>query len=390
MILGVVVVGAIIREINLLIILSGLMFGPLWISWYLVRSTLKQIEMKRDFPTTVFPGEFLLVDVRLKNRKRRLDSWALIYQDKISHANSKREIASRSVRSLVPYLKAKTSESTSYRCQLWERGRYRLGPATLSTKMPVGLLRGDTMFSQTDELLVLPQIGSLTGKWKQLVQADRPGQRSWHRRQGQIEGDFYGLRDWRSGDCHRWIHWRSSAKRNEPVVRQFEQLRTQDFIILLDLCLEEAVDSTAERAQLAIVERAISFAATVVTEHVRQGSGRLTLGVAAQEARVIQGPGNAALVNESLELLAEVRATPKDCLNDLLSRVIGQLNRDDQVVLVSTRKTGFLDPTRIDSDLIGPDQRTRFAQSVCIDTSDSSFSELFEIDVTKELAISDK
>ena len=42
-ILAVVIVGSIIREINLLITLSWLMFGPLWISLYLVWSTLKRL-----------------------------------------------------------------------------------------------------------------------------------------------------------------------------------------------------------------------------------------------------------------------------------------------------------------------------------------------------------
>ena len=356
----------------------------------MVRSTLKGIKIERKFPNSVFPGELLLVDVDLKNDKRRLDSWALIYGDGISHANPRREIPRKSVQCLVPYVKAKATERTTYRCRLWERGRYRLGPAALSTKMPLGLLRGDTTISRTDEFLVLPQIGRLTGQWKHLVQVDRPGQRSWHRRQGQIEGDFYGLRDWRSGDCRRWIHWRSSAKRNQPVVRQFEQLRTRDFIILLDLCFDEALDPAAKRTQSLAAERAISFAATVITEQVHQGSGQLTLGIASEQARMIRGPSSSALLNESLELLAEARATSTDCLNDLLSQVIGQLNRDDQVVLVSTRKTGFLDPTRIAGDQIDSEQRTRFAQSICIDTSDPSFSELFEIDALEELASSDK
>ena len=385
-ILSVVIVGAILREINLLIILSGLMFGPLWISWYLVRSTLKRVKITRDFPAAVYPGELLMVDVHIENEKRRLDSWGLIYEDRVRHTNAKRKIPAKSIRSLVPYIKAKASERTTYRCRLWERGRYRLGPARISTQMPLGLLRGDITFRKTDEVLVYPMLGSLTGKWAQMVKADRPGQRSWHRSQGQVEGDFYGLRAWRSGDCRRWIHWRSSAKRNELVVRQFEQLRTQDFVIMLDLWLDGSEQSTDEAATIRAIERAISFAATVVAEHCRHASGHITLGVAAEQPQVVRGPGSSALLSEALELLADVRATPNDSLNSLLSQLRSHLGSDDRIVLVSTRDTSLLDANRIDSDLYPSDQRTPLAQSICINTTDPSFSDLFTLDELEELA----
>ena len=227
-ILAVVIFGAILREINLLIILAGLMFGPLWISWHLIRATLSKLTISRKLPRVAFPGELVVVDLTVKNGRRGIDSWALVVQDRIRHVQSKRRGDVKTAQVLFPHVPAGSQCSSSYRCRLWQRGQYRLGPIRVSTRVPVGLLRGDVTMRKADELLVYPQLGRLKGKWSELVKVDQLGQRSWHRKQGPIEGDFYGLRDWRSGDSRRWIHWRSSAKRNDLVVRQFEQYRAHD------------------------------------------------------------------------------------------------------------------------------------------------------------------
>lgn len=377
-ILAVVIVGSIIREINLLIILGGLMFGPLWISWYMVRSTLKRLQLRRTLPQSVFPGDLFLLEVEINNQRKRLDSWGLIYDDRIHHVQDPRRVPAKSIRALVPTVPVGEGREVSFRCRLWNRGRYRLGPAQLSTQMPLGLLGGRAIDRRTDEFIVYPQVGNLSTKWTELVKVNRPGQRSWHRNQGQIEGDFYGLRDWRSGDCRRWIHWRSSAKRNELVVRQFEQVRTHDFIILLDLW------DTGE-ADYETIERSISFVASVIAHYCRGAAGQIILGIAAEQAQLIRGPANAALQAEALEMLAETAPSSTDSLSDLLLQVLPFTSRDDQVVLVSTKETSLTDEARIDAERFQDDHRRSLATTICLNASDPSFSELFTLNEPEEI-----
>ncbi|MCA9170767.1 MAG: hypothetical protein KDB23_23980, partial [Planctomycetales bacterium] len=82
-ILSVIIVGAIMREINLLIVLAGLMVGPLVISWQLSRGTLRKLTARRTLPTSTFPGQPLRIEIELTNNRHRLDSWAVRIHDQI-------------------------------------------------------------------------------------------------------------------------------------------------------------------------------------------------------------------------------------------------------------------------------------------------------------------
>ena len=46
-VMGVILTAAVIRQINLLMLLYGVLAGPLLISWSLVRRTLKGLEVER-------------------------------------------------------------------------------------------------------------------------------------------------------------------------------------------------------------------------------------------------------------------------------------------------------------------------------------------------------
>ena len=119
--------------------------------------------------------------------------------------------------------------------------------------------------------MVYPTIGRLTRRWFQMQRQateNRRGQR--HDRSAQ-QVEYHGLRDYRSGDSPRWIHWRTSARRGELMVKEFEQQNEQDLAILIDPWLPRTKASPEQREAL---EQAISFAATLCLETCRhQGAG---------------------------------------------------------------------------------------------------------------------
>ena len=50
-------------------------------------------------------------------------------------------------------------------------------------------------------------------------------------------GEFFGLREYRDGDDRRSIHWRSSARSNRLLVREYEEEAQQRTTILIDNAL---------------------------------------------------------------------------------------------------------------------------------------------------------
>ncbi len=290
-VLGFVLGGALLRNMNLLLVLFGMMASPLVLNWRLVRATLARLEVRRKLPKSVSAGELLVVELEAVNPRRRLGSWAVAAEDVIGReggGDPQVEIAASVLFSHVP---AGQSRRETYRGRLMQRGRYRFGPLRISTRFPFGLVRMSTTLDQPQTLLVQPRLGRLTRRWQRLHLSADVGASRVQRKQGLLEGDFYGLRDWRTGDSRRWIHWRTSARRQVPAVRQFEQRRNQDLALIVELW-QPAEPKARDREN---VELAVSFAASIVSDLCRRGGRSLWVGLAAAAPRHDHGPASLGL-----------------------------------------------------------------------------------------------
>ena len=376
-ILIVVIVSAMIREINLLIILAGLLLGPFLVNWQVVRMTTRNLSCSRRLPHAVYPGELIEIALLVTNKRKRLDSWGVVVEDRWrTDSGNRMESGAKEfrARAFVPQIKAGATERTVYRGKLWQRGRYILGPIRLSTSVPVGLIRGTTVVPKSKgKILVFPRLGTISRQWKELVKVEQSGQRSSRRHQGRREGDFYGLREWRNGDSRRWIHWRSSAKRNELTVRQFEQTKNQNFVIALDL------RSDNQEA----IEKAISFVATVIVDHCRRNGGNLILGVAGREIEYVKGSASNALVQEALEILAEAQATSNDRLPEVIDNGLGAVTMDDRVVVVSAERVDLQDTNRFQAIWNDVQKRRALARTINVNVCDAEFDRWFTFNENK-------
>jgi uncharacterized protein (DUF58 family) len=112
------------------------------------------------------------------------------------------------------------------------RGHYRTGPLMVRTTDPFGLVRLDRTFTATSDVVVTPQVFDLTrvaggGSGGSAGEA-RP------RRIGVVGADDVLVREYRQGDDLRRIHWRSTARSGELMVRREEQALDPSTSVLLD------------------------------------------------------------------------------------------------------------------------------------------------------------
>ena len=75
--------GAVLKEVNLLLILAGLLLGPLLLNWRAVRSNLRGLRIERQLPTRLSAGETLSVNLLLANTRPRLGCWAVAVEEQI-------------------------------------------------------------------------------------------------------------------------------------------------------------------------------------------------------------------------------------------------------------------------------------------------------------------
>lgn len=328
--------GALVNDVNLLLILGSILAGPLLLSRHFALFTLRGLVVQRRLPRAVCAGDLLVVHVAIANTRRRVGSWILVLEEPIRRLaggqDGRRDALADEASVLFPYVPARQTCKGDYRGRLAERGRYRLGPMRLSTRFPFGLFRFSMDCSPSATLTVLPRLGRLTQNWSALLHESFSGNDRREHRPG-IDGDFYGLRPWQRGDSRRWIHWRTSARAGRVMVRQFEQPHSRDAAIVLDLWQPTNPDATSAEN----IELAVSFAATLAAELCRKGSSDVFLVAADPEPRVTGGPGSAALLQDLMERLALVDVQSRDRVPELLQMAVSQIEPGTEIVLVGTR-----------------------------------------------------
>jgi uncharacterized protein (DUF58 family) len=177
------------------------------------------------------------------------------------------------------------------------RGRYAWGPVTAERGYPFGLAARRRELLAAEEAIVWPAVGSLErGRLlRRLGAAADPRDRSRARPRPHpsAQAGFYGLRPYRPGDSPRSIHWRSSARRGQLLVREFEDPPGEDLVLVLDAS-----------GRGPAFEEALSLAATICRNWSRQPGGRLALVVAAAQPEALEGPAGPALERRLLDRLA--------------------------------------------------------------------------------------
>jgi len=376
-IIAVVFGGAMLKEVNLLLVLAGMLLGSFLLNWQAVRANLRGLKIDRNLPLRICAGDLLSVDLSLTNTRRRLGCWAVVVEEQIQREttvgrNNHRRPAPLYPNVLFPYTHADQSRKGVYRGRLVERGRYRFGPLRVSTRFPFGLFSRTITLGKPETLIVLPRLGRLTSAWATRRQEAFAGI-DRRRRQPGAEGDFYGVREWRSGDGQRLVHWRSSARLGRLVVRQFERPRSRDVAIVLDLWQPEP--HSPEHAES--VDLAVSFAATALADLCRKGGSNIYLGIRNSGLECIGGPASPATQQRLMEQLALAEAQTADALPALLGKVLRQVAAGTEIILVTTRPVDLADTEQFAELWSDPVLRDRARRLLCIDASSEQLADYF-------------
>jgi len=136
------------------------------------------------------------------------------------------------------------------------RGWLEFAALRFARPEPLGLLRRQFRQPLPDRLLVLPRRYPVPLLHFHDGRRYQRGGVNLAQSVGE-EDEFIGLRDYRPGDPPRRIHWRSFAKRGEPVVKEFQD----EYFVRYGLLL----DSFAAGVDEARFEAAVSAAASIAT-----------------------------------------------------------------------------------------------------------------------------
>lgn len=200
--------------------------------------------------------------------------------------------------SLSPHEKRVISEE--FECRT--RGRYYWGSILVRTGDILGVFVNSRTRGEAKELVVLPEVydlgedfGAVTGRRF----GDTPA--SLHHSRGGTS--FMGVRKYTTSDGISRIHWKASARMQTLFIKEFQEQKTFEFTLFLDLHEDHHAGSGSNGS----IEKAVSLTASMVAlgSRVGHGLGLIVYGSEHPSIPVSYGKGH---FNVLLETLVEAQA----------------------------------------------------------------------------------
>ncbi|MEU1331868.1 DUF58 domain-containing protein [Streptomyces sp. NPDC005865] len=198
---------------------------PLVCATVLFRTRYRVAGSRRLSPARVPAASEARVHLRMDNISR-LPTGLLMLQDRVPYVLGPRP------RFVLDRVEAGGRREVSYRVRSDLRGCYPLGPLQLRLTDPFGMCELTRSFSTYDTLTVIPRVEALppvrlTGEAK--------GYGDGRNRSLALAGEDDVIpRGYRHGDDLRRVHWRSTARYGELMVRREEQPQRARCTVLLD------------------------------------------------------------------------------------------------------------------------------------------------------------
>lgn len=243
---------------NQLYLLLGMLLTLVLSSWLLSEISLAGIIPRRQPPPRVHAGHPFLMGIVLRNEKRRFPSFSIEVEDLCDD----QVVDKRCYFLKIP---SGRTQQTSYRHSLPARGRYVFTAFRISTKFPFALFRASRYVEHRSEIIVYPALLSLSHLPQTLLSA------AGEQTVGKLgrRGSFHAVRELRNGDDPRDIHWKSSARRQRLMVREYEDEAVQQVTLYIDNALSDA-ERRNPQAQ-ADLERVISWGASLGAYYLEHG-----------------------------------------------------------------------------------------------------------------------
>jgi uncharacterized protein (DUF58 family) len=304
---------------------------PLVSAFFIGRSRYRLALVRTVNPQLVTAGQPASVNLSLTN-EGRTPSGVLLLEDHLPYVLGTRP------RFVLEGIGHGWHREVTYQIRSDVRGRFEIGPVTVRVKDPFGLVELGRAFRTTVPLTVTPRTVPLThiplgGAWTGSGD-NRP------RAFAMGSAEDVTVREYRRGDDLRRVHWRSSAKVGELMVRREEQPWESRATLFLDNRV------VAHRGQgiASSLEAAVSAAASIAVHLSKRGfTVRLVTAAGEDSANDWHSRGSDLNTGPLLEALAVVQPLPRPSLDTgwlteaggdgLLVAVLGHVDQRDVPVL---------------------------------------------------------
>lgn len=291
------------KSINLIVLLAWVMLALLLLSWFLARRMTYLVRVQREPVESTYVGSPVQIRYQL-SAPTRFDAVGFWIEDNIGGVPLKQFVAR---------LPAGQSQTVAIDFVPQLRGRVRSDGLAVVAQYPFGILTARLWISDGFEAIFWPRTGTLHTsrllRW--LSRRTRGDGRAHCPRRALVaqDADSHSVRPYRPGDSIRWVHWRTSARRGELMVRDSDEKATTELVLVV------------EPRPGPGLEALLSLAATICREWFRHPANKLTLIIARDHIETLTGKTDPETARRYLDRLAVEQGGEAADLQGLLEAV---------------------------------------------------------------------
>ena len=252
---------------------------------------------------------------------------------------------------VLTLLRGRQKRSYTARTWLTTRGGFTLGPTRITSGDPFGIFRVTRVLPATKTLIVLP----MQFHMEQFISPPGllPGGKAIRRKSIDITPHASGVREYVTGDPMKRIHWPTSIRRNQLMVKEFEQDPQAEVWLFIDTHRNAHVAKPGEeygetpvddllllrRHKMNLPPSTIEYSVTIAAslahyflDH-RRSVGLVT--ASEREYTIIPAERSERQEAKILEALAFLQPESTFTLPSLVTAQIGQLPQGSSAILIT-------------------------------------------------------
>ena len=324
-----------------LLYLSALLIAVAWLTSMFALRGIKVERYARSLRAGV--GDIFEEHFEILNTSKIPKLWLEVANESsIPHATGSR---------ILTFLRAKQKRVYTARTWLTNRGGFPLGPTTITSGDLFGIFRVSKTFPATSSLMVLPMIFPVSEFLS--PPGLLPGGKAIRRKSIDITPHAAGIREYVPGDPMKRIHWPTSIRREQLMVKEFEQDPQAEVWLFLDTHKNAHVARHSEmydappiddllllrrrkvKLPPATLEYSISITASLAHYFIAQRRAVGLVSALERSFKVIPAERSERQEAKILEELAFLQAESTYTLPGLVTAQLGQLPQGSSAILVT-------------------------------------------------------
>lgn len=199
------------------------------ISYFIAVNSTKKINLKRSTrETRQQVGQYFKENYEIENIKTQPVLWILLEDES--------NITLKKGKWLIAWLSGNSIRNFINQSVLDKRGVFTLGPTKLSTGDPFGIFQNKMSFESLEKLVVIPTYEKLN--YFPEPSGYLTGGKARKTRNTEVSPYSISVRDYSPGDPLRRIDWKSTARLEKIMVKEFEEDPQANVWIMLDANIE--------------------------------------------------------------------------------------------------------------------------------------------------------